>query len=90
MLANVPFFLSFESVYAEVALDISATEALVSLDAALTLAATLVHQAYYFNECKEMLLRRLSAHQAFLTATQQLDKATKPEKKAIVSSGNLS
>ena len=73
------------SLYSEVMLDVSATEALASLDGALTLAATLSHQTYYFTECKQMLLRRLAAHQALLTATQQLDKATKPEKKEIVS-----
>lgn len=67
-------------------LDLSASEALASLDAALTFAATLSHQSYYLTECKEMLLRRLSAHQSLITATQQLDKATKPEKKEIVCS----
>ena len=66
-------------------LDLSATEALASLDGALTLAATLSHQFLYLTECKEMLLRRLSAHQSLVAATQQLGKATKPEKKEIVS-----
>ena len=67
-------------------LDLSASEALASLDGALTFAATLSHQSYYLTECKEMLLRRLSAHQLLITTTQQLDKATKPEKKEIVCS----
>ncbi len=66
-------------------LDLSATEALSSLDGALTMAATLSHQSLYLSECKEMLLRRLSAHQLLVGATQQLGKATKPEKKEIVS-----
>lgn len=61
-------------------LDMSIGEALASLDAALSLAATIQHQGFYFSQCKDMLLRRLSLLQAFQLAVTQLDRA-KPEKR---------
>ena len=67
----------------EMMLDMSMGEALSSLDAALSLAATLQHQGFYFTQCKAMLLRRLSLLQAFQSAVNQLDKA-KPEKRENV------
>ena len=73
---------------AEVILDISVTEALMSLDGALTVAATFSHQTHYFIECKDMLLRRVAVLQALLNATNYLDKA-KPEKKEMVRNGVL-
>lgn len=71
---------------AEGMFDVGVNECLLSLDAALSLAAVLSYQAGYFIHCKEMLQRRLYCLQALLTATQQLDKA-KPEKKGAVSEG---
>lgn len=71
-----------ETQMAEVILDISITEALMSLDGALTVAATFSHQTHYFIECKDMLLRRVAVLQALLNATNYLDKA-KPEKKEV-------
>ena len=68
---------------AEGLFDIGINECLLSLDAALSLAAVLSYQADYFIHCKEMLQRRLYCLQGLLTANQQLDKA-KPEKKEAV------
>lgn len=70
---------------AEGLFDIGISECLLSLDAALSLALIFSYETGYFGHCKEMLQRRQTVLQTFLTANQQLDKA-KPEKKEAVSS----